>query len=337
MYMLQLFNVANELQPIDARLLREGMLTIGRGEAADWTIADPERELSRQHCELVVGEDGTLHVRSLGANGIYDDTTGERFPDSTDVTVPVPSTVRLGRFRLKAVKAGQSEEPADPARTMVMTQPFGESVRVPETWSDTLTLSASNNGSLLDAFCEGAGLDPSLLSSEDPAEIMRRAGAVYRQMVLGIGDLMTERDRARAKHQINRTTIAGADNNPFKWAPTQRLAIDLLLAGSGSFLSGPAALQASLRDIKRHMIATFAGLQGSLRAAVAHFDPKVIETVTADRTTLLKGKAVVQIEEVSRRHADITAQLDGDQGGSLERAFLTAYDSAESQSYNERR
>ena len=156
-----------------------------------------------------------------------------------------------------------------PARTMVLTPPLGTSTAVPDDWSDASARRCPTaNGSLLEAFCEGAGLDASLLSSEEPAEIMRRAGAVYRQMVLGIGDLMAERDRARGQYKLSRTTIGGANNNPFKWAPTQRLAIDLLLAGSGSFLSGPAALQASFRDIKRHLIATFAGLHGSLRAAI---------------------------------------------------------------------
>src|SRR5207237_10407168 len=139
------------------------------------------------------------------------------------------------------------------------------------------------NGSLLEAFCEGAGLDASLLSSEDPTEIMRRAGAVYRQMVLGIGDLMAERDRARGQYKLSRTTIGGANNNPFKWAPTQRLAIDLLLAGESSFLSGPAALKASFRDVKKHLVATFAGLRASLRAAVDSFAPAAVEPAAAGR------------------------------------------------------
>jgi len=330
MYMLQLFDTADDIQPIDARLIREGLMRIGRDSAADWSIADPDCELSRSHCELAVA-DGALTLRVLGANGVFDDATGDRFPDAVEVAMPIPSTLRFGRFRLKASHAPHGDEPVDAARTMVLTPPLGTSTAVPDDWSDGGIVLPAANGSLLEAFCEGAGLDASLLSSEEPTEIMRRAGAVYRQMVLGIGDLMTERDRARGQYKLSRTTIGGTNNNPFKWAPTQRLAIDLLLAGSNNFLSGPAALQASFRDIKRHLIATFAGLHGSLRAAVGSFDPRSLDTAVEPRVSLLKSRGALMAEEVTTRHADLARQLEDGEGGSLEKAFVVAYDAAEAQ------
>ncbi|SOB87665.1 FHA domain protein [Sphingomonas guangdongensis] len=319
------------MQPIDARLLREGTIKIGRDSAADWSIPDPDYELSRAHCELSI-VDGGLSLRALGTNGVFDAGSGERFPDALATPVAVPSTLRFGRFRLRANHAPHGDAPADMARTMVLTPPLGRSAAVPSDWSDAPPAPppSTTAGTLLDAFCEGAGLDASLLASEEPAEVMRRAGAVYRQMVLGIGDLMTERDRARSQYDLARTTIGGADNNPFKWAPTQRLAVDLLLAGSSTFLSGPAALQASFRDIKRHLIATFAGLQGSLRAAISTFEPADLDKAAAARASLLKSKVAAQAEEVAARHADLTRQLEGEPG-SLDRAFTAAYDRAESE------
>ena len=330
MYMLQLFDSTNDAHPIDARLIRDGLMRIGRDSGADWSIADPDCELSRAHCELEVA-DGTLTLRALGANGVFDDATGQRFADSTAVAIAPPRTLRFGRFRLLASHAPHGDTVTDVARTMVLTPPLGSSTSVPDDWSDAASAPPLGNGSLLEAFCEGAGLDASMLSSEDPAEIMRRAGAVYRQMVLGIGDLMAERDRARGQYKMARTTIGGSDNNPFKWAPTQRLAIDLLLAGSGSFLSGPAALKASLRDIKRHLVATFAGLHGSLRAAIDTFDPAALDRAVGSRAGLLKSRAACQLEDVAARHADLAHQLDASEGGSLERAFVIAYDRTEAQ------
>ncbi|MEG3181279.1 type VI secretion system-associated FHA domain protein [Sphingomonas sp. LT1P40] len=328
MYMLQLFDRANEVQPIDARLLREGVLRIGRDSAADWSIVDPDFEISRTHCELIVVGDG-VNVRALGTNGVFNEEGGTRFPDAIDVPVPLPAILRFGRYRLRVSHAPHGDVPSDMARTMVLTPPLGTSTEVPDNWIDAKLTQPMGGGSLLEAFCDGAGLDASLLSSEDPAEVLRRAGAVYRQMVLGIGDLMAERDRARERYKLTRTTIGGANNNPFKWAPTQRLAVDLLLAGSGRFLSGPAALQSSFRDIKRHLIATFAGLHGSLRAAVNTFDPKSLDEAVGSRATLLKSRAAVQAEDVAKRHAHLIEQLDHGEGGSLDHAFVTAYDRAE--------
>jgi predicted component of type VI protein secretion system len=326
MYMLRLFDESDPVHPIDARLLRDGVLSIGRDPASDWPIPDTGREISRRHCEFHA-QDGRLRLRCVGTNGVFDGATGLRLPDDTDILLDLPSTLRLGRFRLVAAPAPNEQfAPGAETRTMVLSQPFGNSTEVPGEWADAPSETAAfEGGSLLEAFCQGAGLDASTLSAEDPEEIMRRAGAVYRQMVLGIGDLMAERDRARGRFNLNQTTIGDSGNNPFKWAPTQRLAIDLLLAGTNGFLSGPAALKASFTDIKRHLVATFAGLQASLRVAIDSFEPEEIDSAIADRTSLLKSRASIQWQEVAERHADLRRQIDEDTGGSLEEAFVRTY------------
>lgn len=329
MYMLQLFDSGDEIHPVDARLLREGVLRIGRDNSADWSIADPHCALSRTHCEFAVASEG-LTLRSLGANGMFDAATGERLPQDTAIPVALPFAARLGDFRIVASEAPHDDIGGNETRTLVLTPPLGDSIDVPSDWADKSQTAARiaplTNGSLLEAFCEGAGLDASLLSKEDPVEIMRRIGGVYRQMVLGVGDLMSERDQARAHYQMTRTTIGSADNNPFKWAPTQRLAIDLILGSSHGFLSGPAALQSSFRDIKRHLVATFAGLRGSLRAAINHCDPGQLNDVPSG---VFQNKAVAQIKELERRHADLRDEVEGSKSGALDRAFVQAYDAAD--------
>ncbi|WP_374943428.1 type VI secretion system-associated FHA domain protein [Sphingomonas sp.] len=328
MYMLQLFDTDDAAEPCDVRLLRDGTLTIGRGQGADWSISDPDCALSRAHCEVTAQADG-LTLRALGANGVFYADTGARLAEAVDTPLAVPGAVRMGRFRIVASRAPLPDLPIDAGRTISLVAPFGRTSAMPIDWADAAPLPETATGSLLEAFCQGAGLDASLLSSEEPDVIMRRAGAVYRQMVLGVGDLMAERDRARLRYRLNRTTIGGADNNPFKWAPTQRLAIDLLLTSSTGFLSGAEALQASFRDLKRHLVATFGGLQGALRAAIARFDPVALDTATVGKGSLLKPRASVQMQAVAERHADLVAQVEGATSGSLDRAFVKAYDAAE--------
>lgn len=327
MYMLQLFDSADALHPIDARLLREGMISIGRDSNCDWPIADPDLALSRAHCEVIAAEGG-LVVRAIGTNGVFDATTGDRFPDRKEVPISPPFAMRLGRFRIALTRAPLDDDVRDVGKTMILTPPLGASFQVPTDWSDAQPLSDPNGESLLEAFCRGAGLQASQLSSEDPAEIMERAGAVYRQLVLGLADLMAERDAARARYNLTRTTIGGLGNNPFKWAPTQRLAIDMLLKGSGGFLSGASAISSSLQDIKRHLIATFAGMQASLRCAVATFDGNALDAAIADRASFLKNRTALRAQEAGARHADLMRQLDGEPG-SLDDAFVRAYALAE--------
>ena len=177
MYMLQLFDVDDAVQPIDARLFATGNLTIGRDAAADWSIADPNCEVSRNHCELRISDKGlSLHVS--GANGVYDDFSDARYPDDAEFVLSLPATLRLGRFRIVIAPAPLAASPSGAAdRTMVLTPPLGTSTDVPSEWDEPTNQSTPASGTRLEAFCQGAQLDASLLSSEDPDEIMRRAGA----------------------------------------------------------------------------------------------------------------------------------------------------------------
>lgn len=326
MYLLQLYDDAAAADPVEARLLVKGSVMLGRDAEADWTVADPDCALSRRHCRLTV-ERGALTLEVLGTNGMIDEATGERVAGDGPALVATPAAWRLGRFRLVATRAPMGDAAVDANRTLVALPPLDATLPVPADWHDAAPVPAYVEGSLLEAFCEGAGLDASLLSSEEPEEIMRRAGALYRQMLLGVGDLMSERDRARARYSLARTTIGGEGNNPFKWAPSQRLAIDLLLAGPSGFLSGPAALKASFEDVKRHLVASFAGLQASLRAAIDSFEPSRLEE--GRRTGLFAGRGAGLRDAVAERHAALSREVEGGEPGTLDRAFVEGYDRTE--------
>ena len=327
MYLLQLFDSDNAVQPLDARMLRDGAILVGRDTSCDWVISDPDRALSREHCEIAVTMDGLI-VRAIGANGVFDGSSGDRLPDMVDTFTPVPSSLKLGRYRIVASLAPGIDGEMDTGRTLVLSPPLGTSSQVPTEWCDGQAAPRLSGESLLEAFCRGAGLDASMLSSEDPGEVMERAGATYRQMVIGIADLMMERDRARGRFDLTRTTIAGAGNNPFKWGPTQRLAIDLLLEGERGFLSGPAAITNSLKLIKQHLIASFAGFHAALKTAVKTFDGAELDNSIDTKASLLKSRATLRMTQVETRYADLSEQIGG-AAGSLDRAFVKAYAASE--------
>jgi predicted component of type VI protein secretion system len=328
MYRLQLFADADSFQPIDARFLNDGRISIGRDPSVDWSIADPACAISRVHCQLQADRAG-LVLTPVGANGVFDDDSGERFDDGVGTPLEVPCTLRIGGFRLVAAEAPQSAIAGDGDMTMMLTPPMGTSLDIPEDWSDATPVIESPTESLLEAFCQGAGFDSSALSAEDPVALMRRAGAVYRQMVLGTSDLMQERDHARGRYRLSRTTIGGSGNNYFKWAPSQRLAIDLLLSDQTTFLSGPEAVRSSFGDIKRHLIATFAGLQASLRQAIDMFAPEAVAAVADDKANLLRSRGAMRLEEMERRHLDLKREIDESDPGVLEAAFVKAYERAD--------
>jgi predicted component of type VI protein secretion system len=329
LFILRLFDNGLDNPPSDARLLREGTITLGRDVTTDWVLDDRERRLSRHHLDITAAG-GALSIRARGTNGVFDNDNGERFADGEACTVSVPATFSFGSFHLVIDYAAQSStDDSNAGRTLILSPPLGHTASVPQDYTDsTAPAGTTGDGSLLDCFCQGAGLEPSAFALEEPGDVMRRAGAIYRQMVLGVGDLLAERERVRKQYEIARTTIGGAGNNPFKWGPTQRLALDLLLAEEHGFMSGPGALKASFADIKKHLIATFRGLYASLRTTVDQLDPADIERGTRTRTSVLQSRASAHLAELARRHADLRRQIEHGADGTLNATFVQAYDAA---------
>lgn len=328
MYLLKLFHESDPVQPIDAHMIDEGTITIGRDPSSDWVIPDPECEVSRHHCDLSL-QGGALALCSIGANGVYrGDGDDDLLPAGEQVPIALGDTLRFGKFRVVIDRVPFADRAAQSAnQTMVMAPPFGGNSEVPTEWSDGPSPDViSSDGSLLEAFCEGARLDASAFSGEDPADVMRRAGAVYRQMVLGLGDLMSERSSTKTQYRMDRTTIGAQGNNPFKWAPTQRLAIDLLLRKEGGFLSGPAALKASFEDLKKHLICTLAGFRASLLLVLDRGSPKSVEEKLEGQNLFLKSRSAACWAEYEKVHAELEQQASQDEDGPINQAFIRAYE-----------
>ena len=326
MYLLRLFHKADPAQPVAAHMLGEGVTRVGRDPETDWAIPDPECEISRHHFQLVL-TDGVLALRPLGANGVFRGDTGERLPDNQDVPVALGDALDFGKYRMVvdsvpfATRSGASFE-----RTMVFAAPFGRGREIGSDWDDADTSAqAYDEGSLLEAFCEGAKLDVSALSGEEPAEIMRRAGAIYRQMVLGLGDLVGARSSAKADLSMDRTTIGAEDNNPFKWAPGRRLAIDLLAGREAGFLPGPDAIKASFEDVKMHMLGTLAGFEAAMRAVLDIASPASIAGRVEGQSTFLKSRPTLCWTEYEKAYGELRIEIEQRRDGPINRAFVAAY------------
>lgn len=332
MFLLRLFHQSDSAQPVGAHMLRDGTTIVGRDPAADWPIADADCEISRHHLEFVY-RDGSLVLRPLGANGVFLEGGGERLADGKEVPLTLGAAITFGKYRLVVdsipfpARSGASFD-----RTMVFAAPFGDKPEIPTDWPDAEELpSLKGQESLLEAFCEGAKLDVSALSSEEPAEIMRRAGAIYRQMVLGLGDMVSERSIAKADLRMDRTTIDARDNNPFKWAPTRRLATDLLLGKEAGFLSGPAAIKASFEDLKQHMLGTLSGFGAAMRTAIEALSPEAVYKRLEGQSLFLKSRPALAWAEYESAHADLRNQIVEGADGAVNHAFVTAYEQSMSE------
>jgi type VI secretion system FHA domain protein len=145
-------------------------------------------------------------------------------------------------------------------------------------------------------------------------------------MVLGLGDLIGERSTTKIDLQLDRTTIGACDNNPFKWAPSRKLAIDLLLGNEAGFLSGPEAIKASFEDVKRHMLGTLSGFGAAVRAILDIVSPAAIEQRLQGQSSFLKSRAASSWAEYEKVHAEASRQVLEKRTGPVNQAFLAAYE-----------
>jgi predicted component of type VI protein secretion system len=321
MYICRLFNRDRPFEQIEARLLADGGITIGRDPTADWPLVDLEGFLSRIHCTLAVDGERLLLTDSSSNGTFLDD--GRRLPAGEAVPIECRRSFHLGAMTILVDRAPADETP-DATRPHLPLR--GTAPLAPRDWIDGAAAARPphRDASLIEAFCEGARIDASELSSEDPVELMRRAGAIYQQTILGLATLMAERTRLKARYQLDRTRIAAADNNPFKWTPTRRLAQSLLGTGKTGFLSDAEAVRASFADLGCHLAAVGAGAGASLNLALETLSPDSIDAEARTQGLSLRSRAATCREIHERRYAALVARGDGGDDA-LTRAFGEAY------------
>jgi type VI secretion system protein ImpI/type VI secretion system protein len=103
----------------ETRRVAGGELTIGRGEACDWVLVDPNRHLSKHHC-TVAFRSGRWVVTDLSTNGTFLDRSAE--PIGRGGTVPLRDGARLtlGEYEIevrieeRATTGGFGAETANP-------------------------------------------------------------------------------------------------------------------------------------------------------------------------------------------------------------------------------
>ena len=190
--------------------------------------------------------------------------------------------------------------------------------------SDPAAPGASSN--LFEAFCAGAKLDPAALAGEDQAAVMERLGAVYRHMVLGLSDVLGERTALKNEYRMVRTTIQADENNPFKWAPPQKVATELLRAANDGFLDGPAAVAESYQDVKKHLLCMLAGLRAALASSLDTLAPGRIEDAIKDQSFVLKPRAAVAWAEYVKVYGQFRTEAEDSADSPVNRAFRAAYE-----------
>ncbi len=278
MLILRLFSKTDPASPVDARIIDDEPITIGRDRSSDWMIADPDNQISRVHCS-VQSWNNRLVLTDTSSNGVFLKDGKKRISKDSPHSMEPGQRFYLGSYFIE-IALPPEEAAADKTtigRVQDRPEPSENATASPP--PENSFAEKSTEGALLAAFCRGAGIDVSALVEEDSVAIMERAGSIYREVLAGVTRLIHERAKSREMHSMDRTTIGSAENNPLKWAPGQNLSVDLLKESRDGFLQADKAIQGCFQDIDSHMRATEMAVEGAVQGLLAAISPESIRNV----------------------------------------------------------
>lgn len=177
----------------------------------------------------------------------------------------------------------------------------------------------------LGPFLEGANLPMSSFADTDPADVLKRAGEIYRQAVLNYAQFLMNRDKVKEEYQVDRTQIGAKNNSPLKFLPAEQAAEQMLKEPMAGFLDGPAAFRDASVDIKRHQIGLMAGTRAALEALLSEVS-KAAEANQASGIKLPFGGKQASEETLADVLARLTEEMQGNGRGIVFEAFRSAYD-----------
>lgn len=102
-----------------------GEIIIGRGQDCDWTLPDPERHLSKQHC-VVAYRAGGWQVTDVSRNGTFLNREPAPIGGSSPRQLRQGDRLRLGAYEIEiGITAEQPAIPARPLRDPFADDPIG--------------------------------------------------------------------------------------------------------------------------------------------------------------------------------------------------------------------
>lgn len=180
------------------------------------------------------------------------------------------------------------------------------------------------------AFCDGAGIGLTPPGGLSP-ELMRVIGQMLRRSVDGTLQLVAARATTKVELHAQVTMIQPRNNNPLKFSPDGRVALEQLLQPPlRGFLPGPAAIDQAMDDLVGHTVGTMAGMRAALDGVLDRFAPDQLEAKLTRQSVLdsvLPMHRRARLWELYLQHFQSVSDDAKDDFHSLfGKAFLNAYE-----------
>jgi predicted component of type VI protein secretion system len=285
--------------------------TIGRSPECTLLLPDPDKIISRTHA-VVVHQSGRFFLRDQGTT-IPVIVNGRPVGKGRELPIAAGDEVRIAGYTMR-VDATRADIVADDTTTIlregamlswtedgrpvaqdriatiIVPEPEGADPPVPAgatmraapsaptTAAQAAASAAPSQDPLLAALLRGAGVPNLAVPGGLTPELVRDIGAIMRETMRGVLDLLAARAHAKREVRADATVIVANDNNPLKFSPDLDAAVAHLLMPRGQgFMSPQRSLVDARESLRTHQEGFVAGMQAALAAVLARFDPAKLE------------------------------------------------------------
>jgi type VI secretion system FHA domain protein len=160
---------------------------------------------------------------------------------------------------------------------------------------------------------------------------MRLIGELLRESTRGAVELLAARASLKREMRADVTVIATRENNPLKFSPTVEAALQHLFGPRmPGFLPPGPAMRDAFDDLRAHQLGLVAGMRAALEGVLKRFDPSVLESAIARRSSLMdslmpSGRKAKLWELFQELYAQLSQEAADDFEELFGRAFLRAY------------
>jgi|SRR5258708_6072823 len=128
----------------------------------------------------------------------------------------------------------------------------------------------------LTAFCRGAGIDPSAISTEARGAALQLAGQLLREAVLGVMDLNQSRSEFRNRFRISAPANDGPES-PLNFSRGVDEALVRLLTTLSTRAGSVETIRQNFRELKAQNTATMTATRAAFEEFLGRVDPKELE------------------------------------------------------------
>ena len=179
---------------------------------------------------------------------------------------------------LLAALGGDAARGNKPDDWQMQTRPYDRATMTALTSGARLSERSTDGGTAFEAFCRGAGIEPSSFPSDAQSTLMMLAGQMIREVAIGLMD--AHKGRADLKHRLRLNTSAANDThpNPLKTATGVDEAMRRLLDPHATRQLGPVeAIRDSFAEHRTHQAALVSAIHAGIDELMKGLEPRDLQ------------------------------------------------------------